>query len=180
MTDTEGKLLEAEYFLKLMIENQAEHDTFKYNLSAFLSAFRSITLIMQKEFNKCPGFAHWYSTQRNKLKADKKMNSLNTKRVMTIHLQTIQQRAQINVNITDRISLISNVSTVLIHEDGSEELSGSLAATLPPTPAETKSTVQWLWYFEDIPDIDIVTLCQDCMNKLKPIVSECKQRFVVL
>ncbi|MDH4222361.1 MAG: hypothetical protein OEV55_02355 [candidate division Zixibacteria bacterium] len=177
MTNTEDKLLEAEYFLKCMIENQTERDAFKYNLSAFLSAFRSITLIMQKEFNKHPVFADWYSIQRNKLKTDKKMNSLNTKRVMTIHLQPLEPHAQINVNIANHISLISNVSAVLIHEGGSEELSRSPAVMLPSTPSETKTIVQWLWYFEDIPDIDIVTLCQDCMNKLKVIVLECKQKF---
>jgi hypothetical protein len=40
MTDTREKLLKAKYFLERMIKNQDKRDSFKYNLSAFLSAAR--------------------------------------------------------------------------------------------------------------------------------------------
>lgn len=56
MSDTREKLQESEYFLGLMTLTQAERDTFKYNLSAFLSASRSVTLIMQKEYDRISGF----------------------------------------------------------------------------------------------------------------------------
>jgi hypothetical protein len=176
MADTDEKLLEAEYFLKRMIEKQVERDTFKYNLSAFLSVFRSVTLIMQKEFKRRIGFADWYKVQQDKLRVDHKMKVLHKKRTMTIHIKPVRPHAHINVNITSRITPISHMSAVLIRTDGSKERVGSVAPA-PSNQAETKSTVQWRWYFEDTPHIDVVTVCQECLEKLKVIVLECNQKF---
>ena len=60
VTDTMDKLNEAKYFLKSMNDNTPEREAFKYNLSAFLAAARSVTFIMQKEFDSIKGFKDWY------------------------------------------------------------------------------------------------------------------------
>ncbi|MCD6209368.1 MAG: hypothetical protein J7J01_00480 [Methanophagales archaeon] len=65
-TDTREKLLEARYFLEQMKERQSDQDAFKYNLSAFLAAARSVTLIMQKEFARL--LALKIGTLRNSLR----------------------------------------------------------------------------------------------------------------
>jgi len=180
MTATKEKLSEAEYFLKRMIENQTERDAFKFNLSAFLAAFRSVTMIMQKEFSKYPGFAAWYKTHQDKMKADDKMKLLNTKRTMTIHQQPVRPRAHINEIVTEHITLTESVPIVVTPADGTVERYDSAPPEPPPTPAETETTAQWLWYFEEIPEIDILTVCQECMDKLKTIVSDCERRFGTL
>jgi len=69
MSDTRQKLEEAKYF-------------FKYNLSAFLSAARSVTLIMQKEFGKVSDFKDWYTEKQSMMRSDETMRLLNNKRVM--------------------------------------------------------------------------------------------------
>jgi len=54
------KYSEAKYFLEKMKENISNPDVFRYNLSAFLAAARSITFVLQKEFkNKKEGFNEW-------------------------------------------------------------------------------------------------------------------------
>lgn len=175
MTNTKQKLLEAKYFLKRMIENQAERDTFKYNLSAFLAAFRSVTMIMQKEFNKVSRFADWYQVQQGKMKADDKMKLLNTKRTMTIHQQPVQPHAHVNVSISERVITTASISMIVTRADGTVERYNSAPPEPPPTPTKNETTVQWRWYFDEIPDIDVVTVCQECMTKLEAIVSECEQ-----
>ena len=177
MTNTKQKLLETKYFLERMIENQAERDKFKYNLSAFLAAFRSVTMIMQKEFNKVSGFANWYQVQQEKMKADDKMKLLNTKRTMTIHQQLVQPRAHVNVCITEHISLTDSASIIVTRADGTIERYDSTPPEPPPTPAKTETTAQWRWYFDEVSDSDVVTVCQECMTELEAIVSECEQRF---
>ena len=61
-TQTQGKIDEAEFFLSKFIENYNEHE-FKYYLSAFVSAARSISWIMKAEFNQHPLYSTW-TTQR--------------------------------------------------------------------------------------------------------------------
>lgn len=64
----EERLLEAEYFLKRMARERGE--PFGYNLNAFLSAARSVTFLLQKEYSKIGGFAEWWTLERANLAAD--------------------------------------------------------------------------------------------------------------
>ena len=58
------KLNEAAYFLELMQKNIDDLDKFKYNLSAFLSAGRSVTYYLQKEFKENSRFNEWYELKQ--------------------------------------------------------------------------------------------------------------------
>jgi len=33
------------------------------------------------------------------------------------------------------------------------------------------------WYFDEFPDVDVITICEECLKKIKDIVSECKKKF---
>jgi len=44
---------------------------FRFNLSAFLSAARRITLVMQKEYDQVLGFKSWYKLQQEEMRKDK-------------------------------------------------------------------------------------------------------------
>jgi predicted DNA binding CopG/RHH family protein len=50
ISETSRKLEEAQYFLNQMIANLANPKDFKNNLSAFASASRSVTFVMQSEY----------------------------------------------------------------------------------------------------------------------------------
>lgn len=62
-----GKLREARYFLDRMKETKTGPE-FKYNLSAFLSAARSVTFYLQKEYREDEEFDEWYSTVRDMMR----------------------------------------------------------------------------------------------------------------
>ena len=64
----EERLLEAEYFIQRI--NRARDPSVGYNLNAFLSAGRSVTLLLQKEFSKVDGFAEWWGGEQAALGAD--------------------------------------------------------------------------------------------------------------
>jgi len=67
MTNTRIKLEEAKYFFKRMNEEVANRDPFKYNLSAFLAAARSVTFVMHSEFKH---ILYWFSGNRTKQGSD--------------------------------------------------------------------------------------------------------------
>jgi len=177
MTDTRQKLFEAKYFLGRMIENQDKRNIFKYNLSAFLAAFRSVTMIMQEEFDKVPGFVNWYRVQQDRMKADDKMRLLNTKRTMTIHQKPVEPHALVSVSLTEQITVTDSVSVIVTRADGTVERYDSAPSEQQPVPAKTEAIVQWCWFFDEVSDIDVVRLCQECMTKLESFVLECEQRF---
>jgi len=179
LTNTREKLFEAKYFLERMMEKQSDRDAFKYNLSAFLAAARSVTLIMQKEFDKDPSFKKWYSEKQVKMQSDEVMRLLNDKRVMTIHQQPVRPHAHVNVRIKEHIVVSESVSIVVTHANGTIERRES-EPTAPPLPAEPDVTTEWRWYFDELPGKDIVTHSQEHVVKLETLVTECASRFTSL
>lgn len=176
MTITRDKLYEAEYFLNRMIEKQSDRAAFKFNLSAFLAAFRSITLIMQKEYKHYQDFDDWYKPYKEDFVADNRMKLLNEKRVQTIHLKPLEPKAHVDVEIIDTITISDSVSIILKQANGTIERYESKPQP-PKSPKEEKTTVKWRWYFEEMPDTDVITICQECISKLQAIVTECEQKF---
>lgn len=62
------KLLEAEHFLgRLTLSNGLE---FQFELNAFLSASRSVSLVLQKAMSSVAAFPAWYAQQQASLRAD--------------------------------------------------------------------------------------------------------------
>jgi len=65
----EERLQEAEYFAR-RLSNPTDTCTVGYELNAFLSAARSVTFILQKEFSSVPGFEDWLNKERAELGKD--------------------------------------------------------------------------------------------------------------
>jgi len=178
MTNTREKLLEAEYFLDRIIEEQSKRDFFQYNLSAFLSAARSITYFMQNEYCKTKGFDMWYANKQAHVLADKTMKFLNNKRVMTIHQKPVKPAAHVTVTASAKIGINVSASAIVTRADGTIEKLGSEGKSKPTsTPAKTEATIEWQWYFHELKGKDVVTICREYLDKLETLVEECESRF---
>lgn len=68
MINTKQKFEQAKYFLKRMAEEVTNREPFKYNLSAFLFAARSVTFVMQSEYKNIPSFSEWYKEKEKQMK----------------------------------------------------------------------------------------------------------------
>lgn len=162
MSDTREKLLESKYFFERMTETQPDRYAFKYNLSAFLAAARSVTAIMQKEFDKVSGFKDWYENIQAKLQSDDTMKLFKDKRDVTIHQQPVRPHAHVNVSITEHIALSDSVSIVITRVDGTvERLESEPTPSTVPARTETITEPEWQWYFDELPEKDIVTVCTE-------------------
>ena len=189
MTNTRSKFSEAAYFLMQMKATPNDKDVFQHNLSAFLSAFRSITLFMQKEYARTPNFATWYAQQQATMKADTILSFFNSQRVLTIHEKPVATRPQYQY-YTPSIDLSKLVPgerltftlTTNVDESGrpainiSDVTDRSLAIA-----SEASAMTEWL--FDDLsqqdnPDNnDVLTLCQVQLDKIEARVSDCEQAF---
>jgi len=91
MTNTRDKLNEAVYFIDEMRRVESDPTKFRYELTAFLAASRSITLIMQKEFSKKQGFTDWYNKKQDEMKKNGTLKYLRTQRNISLHMRPILQ-----------------------------------------------------------------------------------------
>jgi hypothetical protein len=183
VSDTQEKLLEAEYFLKQMKEVRADRAAFKYNLSAFLSAARSVTFYMQKEFARVLGFDEWYKAEQEKMQRDPGMRFFVEARNLTLKQQHVPTRADIRVEITDSIGVSDSIGTVVKRDDGTEERMDSerTEATSSTQPQRSDTKVEWRWYFADPPpgygDQEVITLCAAYVSTLEALVNRCEAQF---
>lgn len=160
-SDTYKKLYEAKFFLQKMIHedesdyeetnNDHEYTAFLYYISAFLSAFRSITYLMQKEFRSIEGFMEWYGPKQKILTDDETLKQLAEERVNTTHLK-----------------MPKPVATVRINADNFEKY-----GDIEPEDIE-------IWHsFKDAPGHQsIIDQCKYAIEKITPIVLECEENSI--
>lgn len=167
MSNTREKLLEANYFLDQMRRCRTERESLKYNLSAFLSAARSITLFMQKEFSDIADFKTWFNSRQISMKNDPVMSFMNEKRVMTIHLEPVKPRALVKQNITATVHTVSSISIVVTRNDVTVEKRSTPADSPTKSSEQSENTQEWFWYFEEIKNKDVLTVCDEYLSKLE-------------
>jgi hypothetical protein len=92
VSDTRFKLQEAEYFLEQMKNNVDNYTHFAFNLSAFVSAARSVTLVMQYQYkirvNTEESSSIWYRENVEEvLRRHEDAKFFNELRIKFIHLE---------------------------------------------------------------------------------------------
>jgi len=177
ITITREKLNEAKYFLECMKEKQSDRDPFIYNLSAFLSAARSVTLFMQKEFKHVSGFDNWYASKQASMKSDKNMELLNEKRTITVHEQPVRPRTHIYKSLSEQLYISESILAIITNANGTvKKIKGKPTPTPPATTKKNEKT-KWQWYFDEIPEKDVIAICVEHITKLENLVAECEKKF---
>jgi hypothetical protein len=182
MTNTRDKLDEARYFLEKMAdiqkqfgrlydpdyEQQRKH--FRYNLNAFLSAFRAVTQdVLPLEFKKRRGkgglrFQPWFEPEWGKLlRTDSDLDFLIEARHVTVHEKGIEPKAHFSmpIQIVQPLILKNPIVTAADgtskHLDGSgvsdEELESLKRSAPVPKPAAPPITraANVVYFFDPLP-----------------------------
>jgi hypothetical protein len=134
---------------------------------------------MQNEFSPVAGFNDWYSQKRKEMEGDDLMKLLKDKRNITIKQEPVRPRALVKISMNEpAVGIDDHISLVIKRANGAVEKSESTPAQPPPQPkTETQTTIEWLWYFVELPDKDVVSVCAECVMKLDSLVTECESRF---
>lgn len=171
MTNTRDKLNEAKYFLGEMRRVSSDSDQFRYALTAFLAAIRSITQIMQKEFSEKTGFTDWYAQKQSEMENNPTLKYLHRQRNISHHERPVLPYP---ISITGQSANSAGMSVVLTGTGSSIDLSSGLVTLPIMQPAANVK-----YYFDDIPrnEKDVVTICQEAVNALEIIVVDCEAKF---
>jgi hypothetical protein len=166
---TRHKLNESEYFLKMAKALFENDDEFSYSISAFLSAARSITFYMQKQYGRCYGFPDWYSRKQVYMLADDDFNFLNNARVETIH------KAPVRTGASREVTIKMNAIIGSLSKEESQQMKD--ADSKPPEQGVPKTVRR---FFPDHASVDVIPLCEKQLAELRALVDECESRFLSL
>jgi hypothetical protein len=170
------KLEAAFHFLEEMRKSVENRKVFIFNLDAFLSTSRSVTFVLQKEFEGDTKFRKWYREKQEEMKKDELMNFFVKMRDFSIHERSPETQAVTSVFITETISISDSVSIRVTHPNGTEE-------KFEPKPpiverkqpaAKENSKVLHAYFFVGRTDNDVIALCSQYCEKLFRLVTEAK------
>ena len=177
MSDTRQKLEEAKYFLEQMQVSAEDRKKFAFNLSAFLSAARSVTFIMQSEFKSYPGFNDWYKDKQEEMNNDRDFKFFNKLRVATIHKKPVVPYKKIEIDISETIHISESVTIRVTDKEGKVISEQTLEPKESKSSQETEVAIRHSWYFEKSPHDDLFELCNKYIQKIEKLVGECETRF---
>ena len=163
---------EAAYFFDGMQANQTNMTVFPYQLSAFLNAFRSITLYLQKQYARESWFSSWYNPKQAEMANDPTLKMLNDKRVESIHHYPVDLIFKQGFCLPERFGGCIMTSHFEVE---SEERDDGLVVTRIKVGADgikEEVATEISWYFSEDDADDVMKNCWAGLNKIRAIVSE--------
>jgi len=167
---TKRKLREAEYFLHKMKKSFKDDDKFYWNLSAFLSAARSITEYIEKQYAHYNGFPEWYCQKKIRMFTDPELKYLKKARDTDVHTDT--HGKPLETGATRKIQ--GSMDAILVEEGTPMAEQVKEAEPKPPTQSSPKTVRR---FFSKFGGVDVVPFCESQLGKLTKLVEECEKRF---
>ena len=170
------KLDEAAYFLGEMRRVRDTPQSFAYELSAFLSAARSVDYYLAKKCTGDEAAERWYSDVRSRVKNGefRHVRYFIDKRDVNVHAGMIEPRGLTKLAISESSTATDSVSVTLRDGQGNV-LEQRIQDTAPTAPVERETTVVTrvdTYHFEDRRGEDLFQACQKYLDELTTIVGE--------
>lgn len=153
-----------------MCENN-ERPFFTYNLSAFLTAARSVIQYALKESETKPNGKSWYDSA---VQSRPVVKFFKDKRDINIHAEPINPSAEINIGINDAITLSDEVFITLTDKDGNVVAEERVPRSQPTREIQSNEpVVNYRFIFRDWSGSeDVVALSRQYIKELNEIISD--------
>jgi hypothetical protein len=175
LDDTKHKLNEASFFLlkaKSSLTNPVE---LSYYLSAFVSAVRSATWSMQKEFESNSRYKNWYKRKREQMKDNNIFTIFKDLRNITVKEGKLKFNRRINVSFNENISVSGSVGFKVIRQ-------GKVIRESPPPEVPSKMKTEKKdkgfsveVFLDNAPDEEGYGLCEQYLDRLVTLVNEAER-----
>jgi hypothetical protein len=147
LEDTKHKLEEASFFLGKVKSCLDDPIGLSYYLSAFVSAGRSVTWVMQSEFGKNQEHKEWYEMKMKDMTEDNILDFFNSVRIITIHQE-------------GKVRFRRKISVYVIEPPPIEQ----------PTPSREIEL-----FLENAPEKNGIKLCNQYLQKLSDLVTDAEK-----
>jgi hypothetical protein len=166
------KFDEAAYFYNGMIAHRINVIIFPYYLSAFLSAFRSVTFYLQKQYAHDKRFNSWYPQKQAAMDADPELKMLNKRRVGIVHREPLDLFFMQGFKIPERFG--EYIETKHFEVMQGQTIDGQLTTKIKVDAdgVEEDVATQISWYFTEEDKVDAAQHCYLGLQKLDAILKE--------
>lgn len=181
---THDKYEEAFYFLMQMVEHYHHALEFRFNLSAFIQAFRNITFMLQSEDNKPPNFEEWYKSKQEQMRSDERLKQFVEARNVVVKQRMLETRSRAFVGVFEGFRKKAGVEfesspfeiSPFEENDKALELAKKMFIGFLIDEEHTwegeQLGIHREWVVEEIGEKEIVTVCIEALDFMGSVVKE--------
>ena len=165
-----SKLKEAGYFYSRMVSEIDNRDNLLFDLSAFLSAARSVLQYAFKEAQTKYGGQQWYD---NHITSSKVLAFFKDKRDINVHMQPVQVNQHTSIQLTEVVRSSESIHIKKFDQTGRLIGEYSSEPSEPPAAPEIPPKVTHQFTFPDWSGTeDVLQLCHLYLNELQCVVED--------
>jgi hypothetical protein len=164
------KLDEAHHFLAGMTRSVEDPRAFRFELSAFLSAARSVLQYALVEAKTMTGGQAWFDAHAT---GNPVLSFFRDKRNVSIHSGPIVPAATINVSASDVIRFSEAVLIRCLDDEGNLVSERSIGSQAPPPVVSPPPSISRVYNFPDwTGQEDVLQLCRNYVAALEAVVND--------
>jgi hypothetical protein len=178
---TRRKLSEAAFFLAKLEEPHCTFPDFNYILSAYFSAARSVSWILNAEYGKDDGFADWYAKYEASAEDEEFMKIINEIRVRTEKHQPVDAVPTLISGVSIDSSVPETYQARESEARGERSITSrpthgiTMTVTLPErSPDGTEHAMERR--LPEFPDYDVTVACRKYFELIEHLVCACESR----
>jgi hypothetical protein len=166
------KFNEAAYFYNGMVAQRLNVIIFPYYLSGFLSAFRSVTYYMQKQYAHDRAFESWYPKKQAKMRADPTLKKLHASRSGIVHREPIDLFFYRDFEFPARFGGCIKTKRLEVSYDQTPDGEAKTRIKVDADGAEEEVITRISWRFAEEDKLDVAQYCYVGLQKLDSILRE--------
>lgn len=172
------KIAEAQYFYNRMLAEFNNRENFTHNLSAFLSAARSVLQYALEEARTKTGGQQWYD---GCISCSPILAFFKDKRDINIHREPVKPVQHTKITATATLHISASVQVVHRDKDGNVLYESPPEITKPkPRKSEPPTVVETEYRFKDWSgDEDLLTLSELYLDELRKVVKDGMHRSFI-
>ncbi len=166
------KFSEAAYFYNGMLPHRTNPVVFPYYLSAFVSAFRSVTFYLQKQYAHEPAFTAWYETKQQEMRTDPLLKMLVEKRNMAVKQEPFDLCFKQGWKMPDRSGGVITTTFLSVREEAQPDGRIRTFLQVEKDGPEEEVETQISWHFTDDDQKDVMQHCYGGLEKMGALLKE--------
>jgi hypothetical protein len=166
------KFHEAAYFHNGMLAHRTNSVVFPYYLSAFVSALRSVTYYLQKQYAYEPRFEEWYARKQEEMKADPVLKMLHEKRNTALHVEPFDLYFKQGFKFPEKYGGVITTDHLEVREETDPTGQIMMRLKVGKEGPEEEVEPQISWHFSEDDPRDVMNHCYEGLEKMDALLKE--------
>jgi|ERR1700730_16496474 len=166
------KFSEAAYFYNGMLPHRTNPVVFPYYLSAFVSALRSVTYYLQKQYAHDERLKEWYAQKQEAMKADPVLKMLHEKRNTALHVEPFDLCFKQGWKMPDKYGGVITTTFLAAREEAGPNGRVRTFLKVANDGPEEEVETQISWHFTDDDPQDVMNHCYEGLEKMDAMLKE--------